>query len=108
MIIEKGTVAKCTVIARPVFKLVVEIRFSSLIDTDSHTSDIGHWFGMTGFRILQHALSDSRIFSANWYYLPLESTIILLLHFCQNDKRNDEPRKENDQAGCYNGTFFTE
>ena len=40
------------------FQLVVEIRFSSLIDTDSHTSDIGHRFGMTGFRILQHARED--------------------------------------------------
>ena len=37
-------------------KLVVAIRFSLQKDTDFHTSDIGHWFGMTGLRILQHAL----------------------------------------------------
>ena len=27
--------------------------FSFVKETDSHTGDIGHWFGMTGFCILQ-------------------------------------------------------
>ena len=31
----------------------VQSVFSFVKETDSHTSDIGHWFGMTGFCILQ-------------------------------------------------------
>ena len=46
-----------TVLMTLVRKLVVAIRFSLQTDTDFRTSDIGHWFGMTGFRILQHAQS---------------------------------------------------
>ena len=42
-----------SVIARPVRKLVVAIRIRYKNSTDSHTSDVGHWFGMTGLRILQ-------------------------------------------------------
>ena len=52
----KGHAAKCTVMARPVRKLVVVIRFLHEKEADSHTSDIGHWFGMTRFCLLQRAL----------------------------------------------------
>ena len=40
--------------------------------------------------------------------LSKESSVILLLNSCQNNKRNDEPRKQNDQTGCYKCAFFTE
>ena len=53
--------AKCTVIARPVRKLVVAIRFLYTKKTDSHTSDIGHWFGMTGSFIC-----SARVFYLAW------------------------------------------
>ena len=36
--------------------VVVAIRFLHTGITDSHTSDVGHWFGMTGSCILQQAL----------------------------------------------------
>ena len=49
------------VIANPVRTLDVAIRFllkklnfQRFWDADSHTSDIGHWFGMTGFEVCLH------------------------------------------------------
>ena len=35
--------------------------FSFDKDTDSHTSDVGHWFGMTGSRILRRALRACKL-----------------------------------------------
>ncbi len=67
---EKERIAKCPVIARPVLKLVVAIRFLCVKRTDSHTSDVGHWLGMTGSSILQHAHGSSP-----------RSRILLLMHF---------------------------
>ena len=62
-----------TVIPRPVLRLVVGIRsqkvlfFQSLqkkrwvLDTDCHTSDIGHWFAMTEWKVFRHAHRHSSI-----------------------------------------------
>ncbi len=36
--------------------VVVAIRFLHMGITDSHTSDVGHWFGMTGSCILRQPL----------------------------------------------------
>ena len=52
MIQKTDALQNASVIARPVRKLVVAIRIR-YNSTDSHTSDVGHWFGMTGLRILQ-------------------------------------------------------
>ena len=46
-------VAKCIVIASQCRNTGVAIRFPAWRAADSHTSDVGHWFGMTGFCILQ-------------------------------------------------------
>ena len=67
---EKERAAKCPVFARPVLKLVVAIRFLCVKRTDSHTSDVGHWLGMTGSGILQRALGSSPRFRT-----------LLLMHF---------------------------
>ena len=39
-------------------------------------------------------------------YLSKESSVILLLNACQNNKRNDEPCNQNGQTRRYNCIFF--
>ena len=51
--------SKGGVIAKPVRTLAVAIR-NTLGETDSHTSDIGHWFGMT-HRRQQHDKQEFEI-----------------------------------------------
>ena len=56
MIQKTDALQNASVIARPVRKLVVAIRIRYKNSTDSHTSDVGHRFGMTGSCILQQTL----------------------------------------------------